>query len=404
MHTTGVDGIYTVTAGNPANLALDSMTGTLDIENSLGGDYTITNTIQGCGNLVISGVIDGPLTGGTPKAIELYALDDIVDLSTYSIGTANNGGGSDGEEFTFPAVGVAAGEFIYVTSNTVPFDVYFGDIDAQKFITTAALINGDDAVELFCNGIVIDVFGDIDTDGSGEAWDYLDGWAYRVDDTAPNAGNFDSATFTYSGINVLDGAADNATSAAPFPIGTYSATSAGICPNSTFSVDISVEDVTDPTIVCPADIMVELAAGECEVVVEYEVLFDDNCGLGLSFVELLENGGFEAGDFSAWEVLGPDGAACDQNWIVSDEAADFCVFGTVGPLAAPAEGTWGAYAAADAGAPLTRELRQNITIPDDAVEGRLTFDLTYDIDLLTFCTGCMTRKTIAGLPVAIALR
>ena len=29
-------------------------------------------------------------------------------------------------------------------------------------------INGDDAVELFHNGTVIDTFGDINTDGNGE--------------------------------------------------------------------------------------------------------------------------------------------------------------------------------------------------------------------------------------------
>ena len=55
-------------------------------------------------DLVITGVVDGPLTGGTPKAIEFCALNDIPDLSAYGFGSANNGGGSDGEEFTFPAV------------------------------------------------------------------------------------------------------------------------------------------------------------------------------------------------------------------------------------------------------------------------------------------------------------
>ena len=49
--------------------------------------------------LIISGVIDGPLTGGLPKAVELYAMDSIADLSAYAIGSANNGP-SDGPEFT----------------------------------------------------------------------------------------------------------------------------------------------------------------------------------------------------------------------------------------------------------------------------------------------------------------
>ncbi|MGB0914546.1 MAG: immunoglobulin domain-containing protein, partial [Crocinitomicaceae bacterium] len=54
-------------------------------------------------DLIITGVFDGPNTGGTPKGVELYILNDIADLSIYGIGSANNGGGTDGEEFTFPS-------------------------------------------------------------------------------------------------------------------------------------------------------------------------------------------------------------------------------------------------------------------------------------------------------------
>ena len=56
-------------------------------------------------DLVITGVVDGPLTGGLPKAVEVYVVNDVADLSAYGVGSANNGGGTDGEEFTFPAVG-----------------------------------------------------------------------------------------------------------------------------------------------------------------------------------------------------------------------------------------------------------------------------------------------------------
>ena len=48
-------------------------------------------------SLVITGVYDGPLTGGVPKGIELYVTADIADLSVYGVGAANNGGGTDGE-------------------------------------------------------------------------------------------------------------------------------------------------------------------------------------------------------------------------------------------------------------------------------------------------------------------
>ncbi|PLX11223.1 MAG: hypothetical protein C0598_08560, partial [Marinilabiliales bacterium] len=170
-------------------------------------------------DLLISGVYDGPLSGGTPKGVELYVINNIADMSIYGLGSANNGGGSDGEEFTFPAVSYSAGTFIYVSSEDVQFPIWFGF--APDYTSSAMSINGDDAVELFMNGSVIDVFGDINVDGTGQAWEYMDGWAYRVDGTGPDGSTFQLANFTYSGPNALDGETSNATAATPFPTGTY---------------------------------------------------------------------------------------------------------------------------------------------------------------------------------------
>ena len=39
--------------------------------------------------------------------------------------------------------------------------------------------NGNDAIELFKNGVVIETFGDINVDGTGTAWEYADSWAYK---------------------------------------------------------------------------------------------------------------------------------------------------------------------------------------------------------------------------------
>ncbi|MGC9417981.1 MAG: ExeM/NucH family extracellular endonuclease [Rhodovulum sp.] len=170
-------------------------------------------------DLVITGVIDGPLSGGLPKAIELYVLNDIADLSAYGLGSANNGGGSDGQEFTFPAVAASAGSYIYVATETTGFTSFFGF--APDFTSgSAASINGDDAIELFKDGEVVDLFGDPNTDGTGEAWDHLDGWAARNPGTGPSA-TFDAADWTFSGTNALDGETDNATAATPFPLAGY---------------------------------------------------------------------------------------------------------------------------------------------------------------------------------------
>jgi len=170
-------------------------------------------------DLVISGVYDAGLTGGTPKGVELYVIADIADLSLYGIGSANNGGGSDGQEFTFPAVAVTAGTFIYVASEATQFTNFFGF--APDYTSGSMAINGDDALELYGSSAVIDTFGDINTDGSGEPWEYLDGWAYRVNNTGPDGATFVIGSWNFSGINVLDNETSNATAATPVPVGTY---------------------------------------------------------------------------------------------------------------------------------------------------------------------------------------
>ena len=170
-------------------------------------------------DLIISGAYDGPLTGGKPKGIELYVINDISDLSIYGVGSANNGGGSDGEEFTFPNVSVIAGTYIYISSEAPEFFNFFGF--STDYTSGSMSINGDDAIELFKNGFVIDVFGDINTDGTGEPWEFLDGWAYRNDLASQNNGIFYASNWSFSGTNVFDGETDNTTSPIPFPLGTY---------------------------------------------------------------------------------------------------------------------------------------------------------------------------------------
>ncbi|APY08121.1 hypothetical protein BWZ20_07330 [Winogradskyella sp. J14-2] len=180
-------------------------------------------------DLVITGAFDGPLSGGTPKGVEIYVINDIADLSTYGIGSANNGGGTDGVEFTFPADAVTSGSFIYVATEAVEFANFFGF--APNYTAGAMGINGDDAVELFSNvdttPVVIDVFGTIDCDPNAGGspcpeWEHTDGWAYRLDSTGPEGSTFTSSNWTYSGTNQLEGGTTNATCTSPFPIGTFS--------------------------------------------------------------------------------------------------------------------------------------------------------------------------------------
>lgn len=170
-------------------------------------------------DLIITGVFDGTLPGGTPKAIEIYAINDIPDLSLYGFGSANNGGGSDGEELTFSG-SASSGQYLYITTDDAQFNAYFG-LNAD-FVDSSAGINGDDAVELFFNGSVIDTFGEIDVDGNGTPWEYQDGWAYRLDSTGPDGSTFVENNWTFSGPDAVDNCTDNTTCGSVFPIGTFS--------------------------------------------------------------------------------------------------------------------------------------------------------------------------------------
>ncbi len=191
--------------------------------------FAASNTLAS--DLLISGVLDASLTGGTPKAVELYVVNDIADLSLCSLGIANNGGGSDGQEFTFPSGSATAGSYLYVASETTQFNNFLGF--QPDYISGSLTINGDDAVELFCapaageTPVVVDVFGDINTDGTGQAWEYQDGWAYRVNQTTADGSNFMESNWTFSGTNVLDGQSTNAGAPTPFPARSFVAATSG---------------------------------------------------------------------------------------------------------------------------------------------------------------------------------
>lgn len=174
--------------------------------------------------LIITGVFDGPLTGGTPKVVELYAVDDIADMSIYGVSSANNGAGPTGvPELVFPADSYTAGSYIYISTDSANFSNYFG-FNANYVHGAASNINGDDAIELFKNGVVIDVFGDVNVDGTGTAWEYLDGWAYRNSGTQTNGGTFIIGEWAFSGINATDGCLTNGSCGSIFPDGTFTTT------------------------------------------------------------------------------------------------------------------------------------------------------------------------------------
>lgn len=184
-------------------------------------------------DLKITGVIAGPLSAGSPRAVELTAINSITDLSVYGIASVSDGRGSNGFEVRLSDLpnmpdSLAAGEKIYIADNATDFTNFFGF--APTTTTNVVVVNGNDTIELYDLGPdeppVIDVFGFADVDGSGEDWDYEDGWAYRNPDAVPSA-TFNPTDWQFSnnqnGVanpNALAGETNNFTAATPVPIPT----------------------------------------------------------------------------------------------------------------------------------------------------------------------------------------
>ena len=195
--------------------------------NILDNDAPQTNS------MVITGVFDTQVeSGGTwAKGAEFKAIQDIPDLSVFGVGFANNGGGTDGIEVMLPAISLTAGQCIWVANDSTLFANFFGF--PPTVASNAASINGDDAIELFENNIVIDVFGEITHSGGTLPWSYLDGWAYRKNGSGPDGSTFVIGNWTFSGENAFDLVPNNASALNPFPVCTYSA----VAPNTAVAND-----------------------------------------------------------------------------------------------------------------------------------------------------------------------
>jgi hypothetical protein len=160
-------------------------------------------------DLILQGIIDFdiPSAGNDGKAIHVLALNNIDDLSLYGIGVANNGEGTDGQEYTFPPVSASAGDNILVARSPSNIALYLAaNEDNIMLANTNIGQNGDDAIELFYNGQVIETFGDINNDGTDQSWEYLDSWAYK-----------ENGVWTYGGVACTVDSETSATSECPYP-------------------------------------------------------------------------------------------------------------------------------------------------------------------------------------------
>jgi hypothetical protein len=239
----------TIYARLKSGLAINSYAGDVDVTSTGATDKTVSlsgdvyNTLTNA--LAIVGAFD-VLNGFQPRGMEIEVLANIPDLSIFGVGSATNGNGGGVEEFTFPAVAASAGDKIYViaSGHLTAFNTFFAPLSITGYESGAFNINGDDGLEIFENGQIIDVFGDVNTDGSGQPWEYLDGWAYRS--VAGPSTTFNSADWTYN-TGGLDGAT-NSSSTTPYPgatlgINQFNITSFKLYPNPTNTGKVTIASV-----------------------------------------------------------------------------------------------------------------------------------------------------------------
>ncbi|NNC94008.1 MAG: T9SS type A sorting domain-containing protein [Chitinophagales bacterium] len=229
---------FIITLSNPDN-------------NAIFGTDTLVVTIKDNdgpvdASLLMVGIFDGGMNG--PLGVELYARQNISDLSIFGLGSADNGNGSDGIEYTFPPISLTEGTSIFVTNDSADFLSFFGF--ASDFIdggnVSAINFSGNDAFEVFENGVVIDVFGVINVNGMGQPWEYSNGWAHRVDSTGPDGDIFVLANWNFGPVGVLGPPSTNSAASVPYPIGTFDYPSSMVSINPIDQVSM-VEIYPNPT-------------------------------------------------------------------------------------------------------------------------------------------------------------
>lgn len=165
----------------------------------------------------ITGIVDGDLDGGNPKAVELY-VNGTVDLAGLTILKSTNGT-SWGSPLALS--GVYTNEFVYLVGTAnggeAQFNAVFGNSGdfANRILSSIINGNGNDGFRMIDSSA--NVIDEVWTQNA--TFVYQDSWLYRKDATGPDGG-WIAANWTFGGNGALDGL-DAAQHAAAIPFGTF---------------------------------------------------------------------------------------------------------------------------------------------------------------------------------------
>jgi len=161
--------------------------------------------------LIISEVADGTGAGGYPKIVELtntgattYSLEGLK-LKLYT-----NGNTTPNSTFTFPVFDLPSGQSLVLTNID---NVTAGQLWSEFNLTAPANViyvvgavnsNGDDVYQLTdAADVVIDIYGEVGVDGTGQVWEFLDSYAYRNIEIVNGNPVFTASEWTIAGPDVL---------------------------------------------------------------------------------------------------------------------------------------------------------------------------------------------------------
>ncbi len=161
---------------------------------------------------VITVVVDGTCTGGTPKVVEIYA-NGTVDFTGYMLQVQTNSSTSWSGGVDLSSFGSVTNDYVYVY-NDGSYDNFYTEFPAAQgkpAIESGSLsFNGDDRVRIIDASMnVIDIFGtdgvdaDDDYSNNGIDWRYADSWAKRNTGMGPNP-VFDVNEWNFGGRDALD--------------------------------------------------------------------------------------------------------------------------------------------------------------------------------------------------------
>lgn len=187
---------------------------------------------------IITAIVDGDCTGGTPKVLEIYA-NGTVNFANYSLQNQTNGNTTWENTLSLASLGEITDGFVYIvySSDLTIFNAEFPSATSNIISGVSVMsVNGDDRLRIIkdSDSSVIDQYGVSDTDGSGKSWEYKDSYAKRNNSTGPDAG-FTEANWNIPGVSSLNGGGTcqmgSTFESMMGGIGTYSAATASVVEN-----------------------------------------------------------------------------------------------------------------------------------------------------------------------------